>query len=168
MNDELKERIKTAMHECYWDGVASDISNNDFSTTIQILDEIRHRLCALTPNREDMHTKIMENIDIDHMDSMIKYDAISGEYIHSVINFIISQIKEYGTVADESWNEIWREKVNSRLIKKEPLSNIFPYFFSEAFHRLEKIEEEIQTFRESELYQVLKQRIQERNETKSS
>jgi hypothetical protein len=168
MNEELKDKIKTVMYECYWDDVASDISNNNFSTTIQILDEIRHRLCALTPNREDMYTKIMENIDIDHMKSMIKYDAISGEYIYSVINFIISQIKEYGTVADEPWNEIWREKVNSRLIKKESLSKFFPCFFSEAFHRLERIEEDIQTFRKSELYQVLKQRIQERNETKSS
>jgi hypothetical protein len=166
MDEELNERVKIAMYECYWDGVASDISNNDFNLTIQMLDEIRHRLCALTPNRNDMHNKIMENIDIDHMASMIKHDAISGEYIYSIINFIISQIKEYGTVADEPWNEIWREKVNSRLIKKDLLSNVLPYFFSEAFHRLEKIEEEIQAFRSSELYQVIKERIKNRADQK--
>ena len=164
MNDELKARIKAVMYECWWDGIAADISNNDYGSTLKILDEIRHRLCAITPNRSDMHTKIMENIDVDHMDSMIKHDAISGEYIHSVVNYIVSQIKEYGTVADEPWNEVWREKVNTRLINKEPLSKFFPYFFSEAFHRLEKVEEEVKAFRESELYQVLKQRIEERKE----
>ena len=75
----------------------------------------------------------MENIDIDYMDSMIKHNAISGEYIHGVVNFIISQIKEYGTVADEPWNEIWREKINSRLINQEPLSTLFPYFSLKLF-----------------------------------
>ena len=73
----LEERIRAAMIETYWEGISTDISNNNFDSTVQIITEIRDRICMFAPSRNDLHHKIHENIDIDYIEQMIKHNAIS-------------------------------------------------------------------------------------------
>lgn len=157
----LEERIRAAMIETYWEGISTDISNNNFDSTVQIITEIRDRICMFAPSRNDLHHNIHENIDIDYIEQMIKHNAISGEYIYTIVNYIITQIKTFGTIQDEMWNEVWREQINKRLQENEELKTVFPIFFSECFKRIEMIEEGIRLFKESNIYKELKRKHEE-------
>ena len=46
----------------------------------------------------------------------------------------------------------------------EQLNEIFPKFFKEALHRLEKIEQDIMAFKESEVYKELMNTRKEKSE----
>ena len=151
----LDERIRIAMIECFWDGLSDDISNNKFDSTLKIITEIRDRICLFAPSRNDLHAEIHEHLDIDYMRQMVANDAISPEYIHGIVNYIITQIKQFGSLHDEPWNEIWRTKCAVRMQEGEKLETFFPYFFHEALHRIELIEEGIQAFKQSEIYKEL-------------
>ena len=80
------------------------------------------------PSRNDLHHKIHENIDIDYIEQMIKHNAISGDYIYNIVNYIITQIKTFGTIQDEMWNEVWKEQINKRLQENEDLKTFFRFF----------------------------------------
>jgi len=151
----LDERIRYAMIECYWERLSCDISNNKFDSTLQILTEIRDRICMFAPTRNDLHIEIHEHLDIDYMEQMIANDAISPEYIQGIVNYIITQVKQFGSLHDEPWNEVWRTKLAVRMQNGEKLETFFPYFFNEAIHRIELIEEGIHEFKQSEIYKEL-------------
>ena len=158
----FEERVRAAMIEAYWDEVRDDISLNNFDSTLSIINEIRDRICLFAPTRNDLHHEIHENIDVDYMKQMIDHNAITPEYIYKVVNYIISQIKRFGALQDEPWNEVWREQINKRLSDSEPLKTFFPIFFHECFHRIEKIEQEIKLFKESDIYKEIKRRNDEK------
>ena len=63
------ERIKAAMIELYWEQVSSDISDNNFESIIEIIEDIRDRICMLAPHRHDLHADIHEHIDINYIKS---------------------------------------------------------------------------------------------------
>ena len=43
----LEERIRAAMIETYWEGISTDISNNNFDSTVQIITEIETEFVCL-------------------------------------------------------------------------------------------------------------------------
>ncbi len=89
------------------------------------------------------------------MEQMIANDAISPEYIQGIVNYIITQVKQFGSLHDEPWNEVWRTKLAVRMQNGEKLETFFPYFFNETIHRIELIEEGIHEFKQSEIYKEL-------------
>ena len=160
----LKEKIETVMKRAYWDKLKEDIENNNFDSTLKILEEIRDRFCLITPNRPDIQAEIHENIDIKFIDQKIKHNAMEPQDIQNIILFIVKKITDYGTLADEQWNEIWKTQIEVFFNRKEPLSEIFPKFFKEALHRLAKIENEIESFKQSELYKEIVRKRKEKEE----
>jgi hypothetical protein len=155
---DLETRLSAGMKRAYWDMMEKDISNNDFRTTFAMVEEIRARICLLVPKRVDLHQQIAESLDIDYFKQMQSHNALTIDMVQKITNYIIDKIKELGSQSDEPWNEIWRERVNSKFIQNEPLTVILPSFFKEAMHRIEKLEYEIKMFKESEIYKLLTER----------
>ncbi len=154
----LEARLNENMKRAYWDMMEKDIGNNDFRTAFAILEEIRARICLLVPKRVDLHQEIAESLDIDYFKQMQSHNALTIEIVQKITNYVIDKIKELGSQSDEPWNEIWREQINSKFIKNEPLTVILPTFFKEALHRIEKLEYEIKMFKESDIYKILTER----------
>ena len=155
INQELFNRIETMMKKAFWDKLAEDVKENNYDSTLKILQEIAERLCAITRNRKDFHNEIMERIDIDFISQKIKHNALEPSEIYNIIMFIIQKVINYGTLADEPWNEIWKTQLEVYFNRNEPLHEIFPKFFKEALHRIEKIELEVNAFKNSEIYKEL-------------
>jgi len=157
----LEVRLNENMKRAYWSMMEKDIGNNDFRTAFAILEEISARICLLVPNRIDLHQQIAESLDIDYFKQMQSHNALTMEMVQNITNYITDKIKELGSQSDEPWNEIWREQINSKFIKNEPLTIILPTFFKESLHRIDKLEYEIKMFKECEIYKI----ITERNNT---
>ncbi len=154
-NEILIEKINKMMKKAYWDKLKQDIESNNYDSTLLLLDEIKDRLCMLTPNRHDVHHEIHEKIDTKFIDQKIKHNAMEQMDIYNIIMFIIKKITDYGTLADEPWNEIWKTQIEVYFNRGETLAEIFPKFFKEAMHRIEKVESEMNAFKESEIYKEI-------------
>ena len=71
------------------------------------------------------------------------------------MNTVIDQIKDLGSEHDEPFHEIFKTQVEVRFQRGEQLDVILPFFFSETMVRLDKLETDIEAFRNSEMYKML-------------
>ncbi|MHA2082213.1 MAG: hypothetical protein ACXABD_00525 [Candidatus Thorarchaeota archaeon] len=153
--DEIIRRVEENMKKVFFDNVARDIENNSFDSSFSLLSEIKQRICALVPNRQDLHKDFEEHLDVDFYQQVHSNGALDINMIHGIINFIIDKIKQFGSLEDEPWNEIWKTQIVVKIKRGDQLNTILPDFFKEAMHRIDKIELEIARFKESDLYKYL-------------
>ena len=155
----LESSIRQNMYLAFWDKLEEEMKNKNYETLLSILEEIRERVCDLVPSRGDLHETMYENIDIDLIKQMLSHDAMNDEYIYNIVQFIITQLKNFDCIEDDPYYEIWRMQINKHLTNPETAKYIsLPRFFRECFFRIEKIEYQIKSFKESELYRAIKER----------
>ena len=165
LDEQMRMRVAENMERAFFDAVATDISNNSFDSSFSLLTEIKERICGLVPTRRDIHDDLDENIDVDFYRQMQSNGALDIKTIQAIMDYVIEKIKAFGSLEDEPWNEIWKIQILVRIDRGEPLNTLLPSFFKEAMHRIDKIEEEITAFRESDIYKYITER---RNESKAS
>lgn len=161
--DVFAERVRAQMRRAFFDRIGADIRSGDFESTFSLLDEAKTRLCAAVPKRTDIHQQLDESIDIDYFKQMVKHDAFETSHIKSVMNTVIDQIKNLGSEHDEPFHEILKTQVEVRFQRGEQLDVILPFFFGETMSRLDKLENDIEAFRNSEMYKMLMEQ-RERNQ----
>ena len=79
------------------------------------------------------------------------------------MNSVIDQIKTLSSEHDEPFHEVFRTQVEVRFMRGEQLDVILPFFFDETMSRLDKLEHDIEAFKNSEVYKMLMEQ-RERNE----
>lgn len=152
---QLKQRLDETMKKIFFDNIATDISNNSFDSSFSLLTDIKGRICDLVPNRKDIHKDFDEHLDIDFYKQIHSNGALDINMIHGIVNYIIDQIKKFGSLEDEIWNEIWKTQIVVKIGREQPLHILLPDFFKEAMHRIDKIENEINMFKQSEMYKYI-------------
>ena len=94
---------------------------------------------------------------------MVKHNAFETNHIKSIMEALINHIKSLGSEHDEPFHEIFRTQIQVRFQRGEQLDIILPFFFDETMLRLDKLEHDIETFKNSEIYKMLMEQ-RERNE----
>ena len=162
-NEELRklliERIQDNMNNIFFDNIAKDISNNDFESSFSILLEIKERICNLVPNRSDIHSELNENIDVDFYRQIHSNNALNIDIINGIINYVIDKIKQFDSIENEPWYEIWKTGIAVKIQNKEPLEKILPEFFKKCMTRIDKVESGILAFKQSDVYKFLCEKI---------
>lgn len=167
--DTLDERILNAMQIAFWDKLQDELENKEYMSLLQILEDIKDRICDLVPNRPDIHQDMYEHIDTRLLQQMLEHDAVNNNYIFNLIQFIIDTLKNFDSLEDEPYYEIWRESTNKKLHDPNyPIYVFLPIFLRETFHRLNKIEHMITLFKHSELYKSLIEKRAREKELKES
>ena len=156
--DELVRRVGENMKKVFFDNIAKDIERNSFDSSFSLLSEIKQRICSLVPNREDLHKDFNEHLDVDFYKQIHSNGALDINMIHGIINFIIDKIKQFGSIEDEPWNEIWKTQIVVKINRGDQLNTLLPDFFKEAMHRIDKIETEIAAFKQSDIYKYLSEK----------
>jgi hypothetical protein len=151
------------MKRAFYDKLGDDIRTGNFETTFDLIDEIKGRICAAVPRRTDIHLQLDESLDVPYFRQMVKHDAFEQSHIKSVMGVIIDKIKELGSERDEPFHEIFRTQVEVRFLRGETLDVILVFFFREALSRVDKLEHDIEAFKNSEMYKMLVEQ-RERNE----
>jgi len=148
-NDETiqDDSIFKIAKKAFWDIFTEEIERNDYSRLFIILDEIKTRLKALTPNRQDIHTDIDQNIDIDLYKQMISNGAFETEDFMKLIEYLVTKIKQYIAPVHDTEIGHWVTKLYENIGDK--YSKTLPAFFEEYYNYLEITEKEIADFRKS-------------------
>ena len=157
MNSEadFSERIRKQMRKAFFDRLGEDIRSENFDSTFELLEESKNRICAVVPKRTDIHSQLNESIDIPYFKQMVKHNAFETSHIRGIMETLIDQIKSLGSEHDEPFHEIFRTQIEVRFQRGEQLDVILPFFFDETMLRLDKLEHDIEAFKNSELYKML-------------
>lgn len=144
---KASEEGKEAMTRDYWNEFAKQIAENNFDRLYELLQEVNNRLCAIVPNRVDIHEQIGSALDVPFIKRQITADIFDGDQFHSLISFIVEKLKQFGPpVADEAVDN-WYDQYLSKITDSTSYSELLPPFFNEVLRRLDQIEESIQTFK---------------------
>lgn len=147
--EEVKasEEGKEAMARDYWNEFAKQIAENNFDRLYELLQEVNNRLCAIVPNRVDIHEQIRSALDVPFIKRQITAGVFDGDQFHTLISFIVEKLKQFGQpVADEAVDN-WYDQYLSGITDSTSYSELLPLFFNEVLRRLDQIEESIQAFR---------------------
>ena len=162
-DDDFADRIRIQMRKAFFDRLGEDIRGGDFESTFELLEESKNRICAVVPKRTDIHAQLNESIDIAYFKQMVKHNAFETNHIKSIMEALINHIKSLGSEHDEPFHEIFRTQIEVRFQRGEQLDIILPFFFDETMLRLDKLEHDIESFKNSEIYKMLMEQ-RERNE----
>ena len=160
---DFAERIRKQMRKAFFDRLGADIRSGDFESTFDLLEESKNRICAVVPKRTDIHSQLNESIDIPYFKQMVRHNAFETTHIKGIMESLIDQIKSLGSEHDEPFHEIFRTQIEVRFQRGEQLDVILPFFFDETMLRLDKLEHDIEAFKNSEVYKMLVEQ-RERNE----
>lgn len=167
--ETLDQRILNAMRMAFWDKLQDELKDKEYLSLLQLLEDIKERICDLVPNRPDIHQDLYEHIDTRLLQQMLEHDAVNDNYIFNLIQFIIDTLKNFDCLEDEPYYEIWRESINKRLTAPDyPIYVLLPIFFRETFHRLNKIEHMINKFKQSDVYKLLIEKREREKELKEN
>ena len=163
--ENLKEKLSTMIednfHNAFWDKLEEDLKENNHKMLLDLLDEIRMRICNFVPNRKDIHTEVYEKIDVKFIEQMLTHNAIDNKYIYDLINYIITQIRDFDSEEVEPNYEMWRTVTNSHLEKETKLYILLPKFLREVFFRIDSLDDFIESFKQSEEYKILTENKQD-------
>lgn len=157
IDDYIYETLKRA----FWDKLQDDLLNKEYTGMINVLRELREKLCNLVPNRRDLHEEYHEFIDVDLIKQMLDNNAITPSYILSLVNYIISVLKQMDSLSEEYFYDMWQTELYKFLVD-EGVANevILPIFLRESYTRIELIEKHIETFKNSSMYKAILERRQ--------
>lgn len=145
----MEDQIKIKYKEAYWDKLKEDLDNKNYDSILLNLEEIRARIALMTPKRIDIHQKLAEYIDIDFIKQMLENEAIDNKYIYNLVNYIIDKLKEMEAPVDNVNTENWRKETIKLFNSDINKSEFFAVFFQKTFDKIEKIEQDIEKFKNS-------------------
>lgn len=134
--------------KAFWDIFTEEIEKNDYSRLFVILDEIKTRLKALVPNRHDIHRELDQNIDTELYKQMITNGAFETADFMKLIEYLITQIKQYIAPIHDTELNIWIHELYENIGDK--YSKTLPSFFEKYYNYLEITEKELAEFRKAQ------------------
>ena len=143
MKKEINKIIVNTIQFNVWDKLEEDMKEKNYDMLLKVLEETKLKLCNLISNNVELHKQLHEIIDIKLLDQMLKHNAVDDKYIFSLINFIITQLKDFDSIDNEPIYEKWRNLINIHLSSNTLLYIIIPRFLRETFFYIDEIENNI-------------------------
>ncbi len=143
VEEKIIELHTTTIKLAFWDKIISDVQENNFLSTIQLLKDVKDMICVLVPSKQ---TELDEYIDIDFITTKISDNILTPLDIMNLLSFVESTITSLETslVAFISLQLIndtkWRDVLSQQIKMNIPLHMLLPQFFKTAFNKLENIE----------------------------
>ena len=93
--DKLEKQIEEQFHKAFGDLLTNSLKKDkpDWNWLLRLFEELRNRLCSLTPRRIDLHREIHEAMDIELFDQMIKNNAFDAVSMWKLVTFVFERIK---------------------------------------------------------------------------
>jgi hypothetical protein len=162
---QLQDNIEKNVYNAYWDVIKDKLSQDPPETDVllDLLKETQLLLCSCVPSRQDLHIKIVQDLDIDYLDNLIKNKAIDDKEIIIYIYKIIKWIDEFNSSKDTYFKE-WKETLNKDLEgygieyfeRNIDIKNVIPDIFRYLLEKITNIIQESEKFKNTELYKSIK------------
>lgn len=152
LDDKIIMEISKNIYSAFWNDFKEDLMKEppNYLRLIDFLKDFKTlvRDCIQTTSAEafsdssgsiEFLNNIDQHLDIDLIKQQIEYNAINIVDIYSILNYIVSIIKQLQAPEDDVDTENWWNDLTQKFENNLPLYEIFPNFFFIAFSKLEKI-----------------------------
>lgn len=129
--------------KAYWDKFAADLEGDvpNREMLYGLLGEVRDRLNAFTPRRDDLIAQNNAAIDVGLLRTEIENGAFEDAEFLKLVNFIIERILMFETPAENAVTKAWSAELMSKFAGKTvKYSDILPELMRGVCERLDKIE----------------------------
>ena len=153
------ETINNIIHTAFWDNIREQLSKEppNMIVIIPLLVDLKNMLKQCIPNRHDLHEQLDSNINTEHIEDMIKHDAIDSRFIITLVRYIFNFIESFQSSSDDKEFKIIKESLIDRFIEGMYLKDFFPEFFKETFIMTEKILKESDALKQMPEYENIKE-----------
>ena len=149
VHTDVYNKFDEIIKQIFWNDFEIELNKNppNYLSIIPMLEDVKKYIKNCVPNNISFHKEIDENIDIPFVKQMIEHNAIDDMYIHQMVNYILSVIKNLESPYLDSETNKWIHEVNKKLKSNVKYSEFFPMFFKDVFMNLELIIEETERYR---------------------
>ena len=164
-HSDIDDYIYETMKRAFWDKLQDDLVDKKYTGMINVLSELREKLCNLVPHRVDLHKEYYEFIDVDLIKQMLDNNAMSPSFVISLVNYIISVLRQMDSLSEESFYDMWQTEIHKYLMDTT-ISNevVLPIFLRECYTRIELIQTHIETFKNSSIYKAILEKRRYQNQ----
>jgi hypothetical protein len=145
-SEKLLEGVKTQLTEQYQLAFSDLLRKNLESATPnwewvkRLYEELRDRLCNLTPNRVDIHADIHDKMDSEIFHSMISHGAFDGVNLQALITFVFTRIRELEAPAKNVETDAKLQEILELFqLADATIATIVPVFIQAANERLDDV-----------------------------
>lgn len=143
----MEHAIKEQMVKAYWDMFIMELQAEPkkFDMLCVIIQDIKNRLCSLTPHRIDLQNEICESLDTDWLLEMLSTNSMDPKHVIQLIMFIIFKLKQYSAPNEDSLLSKWESSV--RELQTIEYATFLPKFFQDCYRFLDIIDKQLDDFR---------------------
>jgi|SRR3972149_8843546 len=120
--------VEKTIKKAYWDLIFQELKENNYSTIISNISELKSMLINLIPNRKDLHKQFDEYIDIEFLKQKFEYKLFDSKEFINLFNYIMEWLIKLGSKADEDELRLFQELV-IKLVEQEGYLFVLPYTF---------------------------------------
>ena len=112
-----EQKIASTWKKAYWDRFTSLLAETppDLSALLSSLKELRGRLIALTPAREDLAREAEAKIDLEHIEQMADNGAFGIAELSGVLEYLVSRLRALEAPAENAATDAWMAEVGQEL-----------------------------------------------------
>ena len=145
----VKEQIKTQFKKAFDDLLEESLKSDtpDIDWLCRLYEELRTRICNLTPRRKDRIAKIHEDMDLDFFKQLVSHNVFDAVSMDSLIKYVFSEIKQLESPARNVETQAELEKVLKIFYTEgTTLATFVPVFLRSAHSCIDKIYDDKQKF----------------------
>ena len=153
----FEQSIDTVVKKAFWDAFVARLDEKHTDQLTLILDELKHKLNALTPSRTDMHQTIDRAIDTSLIVQMVQHDCLDANHFLKVTSFVIEHIQATQAPAHTTATQEWYDQWHHRFLSGElTFARLCAQFLAQAHEDIDRTHEASQRIRASNSHGVSK------------
>ena len=138
----IKETYTKAFFDLLAQSVAEEPPDYDWITSLYV--EIRTRLLALLRSGTTLHRQIMESMDAELFNQMIRHEAFDGKELYNLICFVFDKCLQLCAPARDQETEEKKVETLTALTKEDStFATVVPIFVRNANYCLDRIDDDI-------------------------
>jgi len=148
MNVQLENQIHETMKKAFWNLIKSDLNDDPqrFDHLIKLIQEIREKIKAFTPHRDDLASELDEILDDSFLKHLFIEQSLDPTHFFNLIIFLIQKIKSYAAPYLDIDIQIWEKQITEMLGKEIIYAEFIPLFFEKLYFFLDLIEKDIRKY----------------------
>ena len=141
LDNMTKRHIHETAHLAFWDIFHKQLLEvpPSYMMLLELLTDLRNRLCKFIPNRPDICEEIHESIDIELITNMVTNNAFDDESLKKLCLYIISKVKSFQPPVMDDDVDLWETNMLEHFNKQFDYADFLPIFLRSVFNMLDNI-----------------------------
>uniref|UniRef100_A0A6T7QZ90 Ubiquitin-like domain-containing protein n=1 Tax=Hanusia phi TaxID=3032 RepID=A0A6T7QZ90_9CRYP len=148
--EEVKAKVELNMRKAFYDLLENALNPEkpDHEWIVRLYAEMRDRLCALTPRRQDIREEIHEKMDVSLFQQMLTNNAFEVVDLQNLVGFTFARLQLLCSPARDDEIKERRRQLEDMIVQPDMSFGKFVACYLKFFHiTVNDIEKDIEAFK---------------------